>query len=345
MSQLRIGLAGFGYWGERLARNIANSENLELVAIADPDAQHLHAAGAGHQSSSLYPNFEDLRSCDELDAIILATPAFTHGDLALKVLESGKHVFVEKPLALDVLAARRIVDTASERNLIAMVGHTFLYSPAVQFMRDLVSNGSFGVVKQIECRRLLGQIRLDCDVMWDLAPHDISILLYLVKEVPDSVTARSFSHLDPSICDASSAVLTFPSGMDAQITVGWVHPQKIRLLTIIGERQMAIYDDVPIDKKVTVYGAGLDDALPTELKLSKSSKSFAELDRKNSAGDVFIPVLSTTEPLRAELEAFGEACALGEQPESSAGFGLDVVRVLEAITRSASENGASVRVR
>jgi predicted dehydrogenase len=344
MKPLRVGLAGYGYWGERLARNIAAMEELELLAIADPIQDHLLSARIAHPSTTLVSALEDLENYDELDAVVLATPASTHGELGLQALESGKHLLVEKPLALDVISAQRIVDAASSRNLTVMVGHTFLYSPAVRLLRKLVDDGSFGELKQIECRRLLGQVRSDCDVIWDLAPHDVSILLYLLEEIPRTVSAWSSAHYAQDVGDSATAILTFPSGIDAQITVGWVYPQKVRLITLVGEQQMVIYDDVPIDKKVTVFSAGFDDAAPPHLLTERASDIFSELDRKNSAGNAFIPVLGTIEPLRAELEDFATACREGETPLSSASFGLNVVRVLEAIAMSTANGGAQIKI-
>jgi predicted dehydrogenase len=345
MKPLRVGLAGYGYWGERLARNLAAMEDVDLLAIADPVQENLLSARIAHPSTTLVSALEDMENYGELDAVVLATPASTHGELGLRVLEAGKHLLVEKPLALDVLAAQRIVDAASDRNLTVMVGHTFLYSPAVRLLRKLVDEGSFGELKQMECRRLLGQVRTDCDVVWDLATHDVSILLYLLEEMPRTVSAWSSAHYAQDMRDSATAILTFPSGIDALITVGWVYPKKVRLITLVGSQQMVIYDDVPIDKKVTVFSAGFDDAAPPHLLSERASDIFSELDRKNSAGNAFIPALGTIEPLRAELEDFARACRDNEAPISSASFGLNVVKVLEAIAMSSATGGKQIKMK
>ncbi|HYA67090.1 MAG TPA: Gfo/Idh/MocA family oxidoreductase, partial [Acidimicrobiales bacterium] len=278
----------------------------------------------------------------EVDAVVLATPASTHARLGLAVLDAGCHLFVEKPLALDTVTAQEVVAEAARRGLVMMVGHTFLYSPAVIRLGELMRGGSLGEVRYIHAQRLLGQVRLDCNVLWDLGAHDVSIIMHLLGERPVEVVGRGYCHMGTGTEDAVLATMLFESGVDASIHVGWVNPFKVRLLTAVGTQRMAVYDDVALDPKVRIFDAGLDQADP--IRASDDESSFSQMGRRVRAGDIYTPSLSSVEPLRQEMEDFGQACAIGHAPVSNAALGLDVVRVLEAIDTSMAEGSAPIAV-
>lgn len=341
---IRVGIAGFGYWGAHLARNVAGARGTDLVAIADPHPGRAETAGLQYPHARICSDVSSLAADPQIDSIILATPAGTHAELALEALHRGKHVLVEKPLSLTSNGARAIVEVSNRRGLTLMVGHTFLYAPAVQRLARLVREGTLGTIRHVNSQRLLGRARRDCDVLWDLAAHDISILMHVLGEVPSEVSGIGYQHMSLGRYDTCFAHLRFPSGADASLHVSWVNPYKVRLLTLVGTRQMAIYDDVPLDEKVTVYGAGLDDAERAAGLDDSAESEFSRLDLRHSAGDKFIPGLAPDEPLLAEVEAFASSCCSGATPLASSLFGLTVVLVLEAITESIASGGVRVPV-
>lgn len=338
-----VGIVGLGYWGSHLARNVVAARGARLAAIAEAEKYPAERAQAEYPQARLHRDLDSLLADEDVGAVIVATPAATHVEFAMKVLQSGRHVLVEKPLALDVAGGRALVDEARTRGLVAMVGHTFLYSPAVQRLAQLVKDGALGQTRYADSRRLLGQARRDCDVLWDLGAHDVSVLMTVLGETPHEVTGDAYRHMSLRQYDTCFAHLFFPSGVDASLHVSWVNPFKVRLLTLVGTRQMAIYDDVPLDQKVTVFGAGLDDAEPRP-PIADDDSPFANMDLKTTAGDRFIPGLSSEEPLLREVEDFVAACAGGRAPLATAQFGLDVVLVLEAISGSIARGGVRVRV-
>ena len=345
MSSTRVGLVGFGYWGNNLARNVVAARGLDLVAIADGDAGRLDRARDDYPGVDLLSDLGAVLARDDIEAVIIATPAATHVEMACQALATGRHILVEKPAALDVAGATRIADEADRCGRVAMVGHTFLYSPAVERLKDLVAAGDLGELRYIDSRRLLGQARADCNVLWDLGAHDVSILLEVLGEMPARVMGRMYAHMSIGQQDTCYANLEWPSGVDASLQLSWVNPQKVRHLTLVGTRRMAIYDDVPLSQKVTVHGAGLDDAEAVLTgAVADDASPFGRMDLRTSAGDVFIPGLSAEEPLLREVSDLAAACAGRSVPRASARFGLKVVAVLEAIARSAAEGGSPVEV-
>jgi predicted dehydrogenase len=342
LSRTRVALVGYGYWGSNLARNLHAARNLDLVAVADADpAQRARAAHVFPGAAAL-ESFDAVLARDDVEAVVLATPAGTHADLAVRALESGRHVLVEKPLATTVREGARIVDAAKAAGRTAMVGHTFLYSAPVRYLRDLLRDGGLGRVQYLYSQRLsLGRIRLDCDALWNFAPHDVSILLYLLGEHPVEVAANGLSFINKGIDDVCFATLRFPSGIGANIHVSWIDPRKTRLLTVVGDRKMAVYDDVSVDQKIAVHDAGI---AITEGASFGAFASMGEFQSRVRVGDIHIPHIPSSEPLLAEVEAFGDACATGVPPVSDAAHGLQVVAVLEALSESARAHGAPVAV-
>lgn len=342
VSAVRAALIGFGYWGQNLARNIKAAHNLELVVVADVDQSRRDAATAavGAQGAA---SLDEVLARDDVDAVVLATPASMHESDAIRVLESGRDVLVEKPLAMSTTGAERVVAAADETGRIAMVGHTFLYSAPVAHLRASIEAGELGKIQYIYSQRLsLGRIRTDCNALWNFAPHDVSILLHLLDEEPVAVAAQGLSFLTDDVSDVFFATLRFASGVAANLHVSWIDPRKVRLMTVVGDKKMAVYDDVAVEQKITMHDAGV--AGPTGPDLG-AFRSMAEFQWTVRAGDITIPKLQLREPLLAEMEAFGEACLSREPPLTDARHGLAVVRVLEAIQRSADLGGASQEIK
>lgn len=338
--QVGVVLVGYGYWGANLARNIRSTKSLRLVGIADPSADQRFAAEEDFDGIRTWPNLSDALRCDEVHAVVIAAPAALHEDLARQALDSGRHIMVEKPLATDEDGAERIVKQVVETGLVAMVGHTFLYSPPVRYLKERVDSGDLGEIQYLYSQRLsLGRIRRDCNALWNFAPHDIAIMLFLLEERPVEVSASSITVIDPAVPDVFFATLRFPSGIGANLHVSWIDPRKTRLMTIVGDRQMAIYNDVSVDQKLWIVDAGV--AVGDTFG---EYQSMGDFQWRTRAGDIVIPQIPGTEPLRLEMAAFGEACQTGVPPVADARHGADVVAVLAAIDRSARQSGAPVQI-
>jgi predicted dehydrogenase len=337
-----VALVGYGYWGVNLARNLVAADTVRLIGIADGDPGRQEAAKAAFGSLRIWPDLDSVLEDSEVEAVVVATPASTHAAIALRVLESGRHVMVEKPLALNVEDAEAVVEVADRRGRIAMVGHTFLYSPPVRRLRAYIEQGDLGAVQYLYAQRLsLGKVRQDCNALWNFAPHDISIMLHLLGERPVEVSARGFSFITGDLEDVCFASMAFESGIGANLHVSWIDPRKARLLTVVGDRKMAIYNDVSVDQKIQVVDAGI--ARSSNPNLGEYA-SMGEFQWRTRQGDIVIPHVSMTEPLLLQMTAFGSACRSGQPPLASARHGAEVVRVLAAIDESARRRGAPVEI-
>jgi predicted dehydrogenase len=336
-----VGLLGYGYWGRNLARNIRAAPGCELVAVAEPDAGARQLLKGEAAILRIDREPASLLEREEVDAVVVATPVATHFELAKAALLSGRHVLVEKPLALSTAEARQLVELSKDRKLVLMVGHTFLYSPPVNMLRDLVIDGSLGVIQYLYSQRLnLGRVRSDCDALWNFGPHDVSIMMYLLGEIPREVSARGFPFLQDGISDVVFATLAFPSGQAAHLHVSWVDPRKVRTITVVGTRRMAVYDDVSMSHKLAVYDCGVE-KVPAG---AHSFESLAEHQWKTRPGDVYLPHVEMSEPLFNEISEFIGACATGRDPLTNGAHGLAVVAVLDAIAESSRRKGRSVTV-
>jgi predicted dehydrogenase len=339
-SQVGVAVVGFGYWGANLARNVAASHATSLVGIVEPDERNRERAAHAHPGVSTWARLADALDDDEVAAVVLATPVHTHHVLSLQVLNTGRHVLVEKPLATSVAEARELVDAADHAGLVLMVGHTFLYASPVQHLKSLVEKGTLGTVNYLSSARLsLGRIRTDCDALWNFAPHDVAIISHLLGAQPVEVSATGFSFIQSDIDDVCFATMRFPDGQGAGLQVSWIDPRKTRLLTVVGDEKMAIYDDVSPDQKVQIVDAGVahDQTLG-------EYRSMGEFQVRTRAGDILIPHLEYGEPLLQEVNAFGAACMGGPRPPSDGQHGLGVVAVLEAMSTSKRRGGAPVAV-
>jgi predicted dehydrogenase len=329
---IKVGVIGCGYWGPKLARNFYEIPGAELSWTSDLSQDRL-----GHMKE-LYPkvhttqDYRDVLQSD-VDAVCIATPVSTHYRLVLEALRAGKHVLVEKPVAASVQEAEEIVAEGERLNRVVMVGHTFEYNPAVEAVKEIISNGELGEIYYINGTRVnLGLFQPDINVVWDLAPHDISILLYILGLVPEKVSARGGMYVQrkKGIHDVAYLSIYFPNGVLADIRVSWLDPCKIRRYTVVGSEKMLVYDDIA-EEKILIYDKGVD--------VPAYSDTVEEFHLSYRYGDVLPYPVEWNEPLRVECQHFLQCIREGTEPRSSGKVGLRVVRVLEAAQRSLLNGG------
>jgi predicted dehydrogenase len=328
---VKVGVVGLGYWGPNLARNFSRLAELTWLCDVSPDVVERHSAG--HPGVRTSTSLDDLLEDDELDAVALATPVPTHAALAERVLRAGKHCFVEKPLAQSVDEAERVVQVARESGRVLMVGHLLEYHPGVEKLKALIDSGELGDVRYLYSNRLnLGLIRPDENALWSLGAHDVSVLLWLAGEEPYECRAVGESYMQEGIEDVVFCYLRFPSGLSAHMHLSWLDPHKERRFTVVGSRKMATFDDMELERKLTVYDKGFDE----------SWASYGEYIARS--GDTFSPRVPNDEPLRLECLHFVESVQSGAEPRSGGEAGLRVVRVLEALQQSLRESSRAARV-
>ena len=320
---VNVGLVGLGYWGPNLARNFDDLPDAELAWLCDTDDERRARYGARFPSARTTDRFADLLEDESVDAVVIATPVPSHADLARQALAAGKHVFVEKPVAVSAHDAEEVAAIAAERGLVLMPGHLLLYHPGVVKLREIIASGELG---RLLCvygnRQNLGKIRRDENVLWSLGAHDLSVILNLVGEEPEELWARGESFLNPGVEDIVFCYLRFPSGVVAHMHLSWLDPHKMRKITVVGDSKMAVFDDMDLDRKVTVYDKGPQEPADT----------YGEWLTRT--GDIWSPKLPNDEPLRLECQHF-LALVRGERDAKAASEnGLAVVRALEELQRS-----------
>jgi predicted dehydrogenase len=327
---VRIGVVGLGYWGPNLARNFDDLAGCELSWVCDDSEEARQRLAPSLRDARVTGDLNDLLGDPELDAVALATPVPTHADLAARVLEAGKHCFVEKPLAERVADAERVVEAARAAQRVLMVGHLLEYHPGVLRLKEIADSGELGDIRYIYSNRLnLGVLREEENALWSLGAHDVSVLLALAGEEPYEVEARGESYMQPGIEDVVFCFLRFPSGLAAHLHLSWLDPHKERRFTVVGSRRMATFDDMELERKVTVYDKGFDER----------AGSYGEYITRS--GDSWSPRTPNTEPLRAECEHFVACLRDGATPRSDGESGLRVVRVLEALQDSLASSRRS----
>ncbi len=332
---LSIGVVGLGYWGPNLARNFSELGNCQLRALCDLDVERLAQMRRLHPTVPGFSNFEEMLACSVIDAVAVATPVHHHYSLAKAALLAGKHVLVEKPLASSVAECEELTEIAARLGLTLMVGHTFLYSAPIEMIREIVKSGELGDIHYINSQRLnLGLFQSDINVVWDLAPHDISIILYLLGQMPVSVNCQANAHITPGIEDVSNLSLKFAGGQFATIQSSWLEPRKVRQMTLVGSRKMVVYDDTEPREKIRIYD--------TRVERPPHYDNFCDFQYAYHYGDCFVPRIEQYEPLRKMCQHFLESIASGQTPLSDGQNGADVVRVLEASSLSLSNDGAAV---
>ena len=320
---LKVGVAGLGYWGPNIARNLAALPGVELAWCCDALETNRARVAPMFPRARFTANLDDVLADKTVDAVALATPVPTHAALAIRVLEAGKHCFVEKPMAQSAAEAEAVVAAAAAAGRTLMVGHLLEYHPGVVKLKELIDSGELGRVLYIYGNRLnLGKLRADENALWSLGAHDVSVLLRLAGEEPYEVEARGESYMREGVEDVVFCFLRFPSGLSAHLHLSWLDPHKERRFTVVGEARMATFDDMALEGKITVYDKGFD----------QQSDSYGEYITRS--GDIWSPRLSNVEPLRTEVQHFVQSLRAGTPPVSDGAAGLRVVRVLEALQQS-----------
>jgi predicted dehydrogenase len=328
---LRVGIVGLGYWGSNIARNLDALPGCELAWCCDTDAERRERTRAAFPRARFTADLDEMLADESVVAVAVATPVPTHAALAELTLASGRHCFVEKPLACDVASAERVVELAAERERVLMVGHLLAYHPALAALKDLCEGGELGEIRYVYSQRLnLGRLRADENALWSLGAHDVSAILALTGELPAKVSARGESYVRDGVEDVVFAHLSFAGGLAAHIHVSWLDPRKERRLTVVGSRRMATFDDMEPERTLTVYDKGFDpDAAVAGDYVARS-------------GEQRSPAISRREPLRIELEHFLDCVGGNAAPRTGGPEGLRVVRVLEALQQSLDSAGETV---
>ena len=332
---LNIGVVGCGYWGPNLIRNFHSLGDAHVKMACDADTKRLAHMQSLYPGVEVTTDFETMVNNDEIDAIAIATPVSTHYELAKKSLLAGKHVFIEKPMAASSFQCEDLVDIAKNNNRTLMVGHTFVYTAAVRKIKQIIDSGEIGDVLYISSRRLnLGLFQKDINVVWDLAPHDLSIILYLMKDEPDFINCQGKAHFVPGIEDVATLSLQFPNGRFATINSSWLDPQKIREMKIVGTKKMIVYDDIEPMEKIKLYDKSV--------QVPDHYDTYAEFHYAYHYGDVYSPYIKQVEPLKIECQHFVDCINNNEIPESCGEKGLQVVKILEAANSSLEKNGSAI---
>ncbi|UCG53488.1 MAG: Gfo/Idh/MocA family oxidoreductase [Candidatus Latescibacterota bacterium] len=332
---LRVGVVGCGYWGPNLIRNFTQLPDSEVAACSDLNEGRLD------RMRTLYPRVEttrdytELLARDDIAAIIIATPPQTHFEVATKALEAGKHVFVEKPLATSSRDCELLLGAAKKRGLTLMVGHTFVFTAAVNKIKELIKSGELGEIFYINTTRVnLGIFQESINVVWDLAPHDISIMNYILDSMPEEVCAHGHPYIRQKVEDVAFLNVKYPGNIMAHVHVSWLNPNKIRKTTVVGSKKMLVYDDVSSLEKIRIYDKGVT--------VQPHYDTFGEFQLSYRFGDIFIPKLDDSEPLKVACQHFIHCIEKDAVPRSSGQHGLDVVRVIEAANESLRNSGVRV---
>lgn len=336
LKSIRIAQVGYGYWGPNLARNFHGLAGAELAYVVDANPEVLARVRRLYACTTTTA-FADVLADEQVHAVVIATPARSHYELVRTALAAGKHVFVEKPLAMSVTEGRALVDLAAVQGRILMVGHVFEYNPAVRYIKEAMQAGELGDLYYLYSRRVnLGRVQSDVNALWSIAPHDISIALYLLEQMPEAVSCHGASCLNGQVEDVIFLTLHFAGNVLCHIHVSWLDPSKVRELTVVGSRKMIVYDDVSTEGKVRIYDKGV---------YRKGDPIYGEFQYKLHSGDILIPRIDMQEPLGLECAHFVECIRTGQRPLTDGENGLRVVAVLEAGQRSLNRGGEKTEVR
>ena len=334
---LRLGLLGVGYWGPHYARLAAELPETQLVAACDISSRAIELISTRYPTVRTSRDPADVLEADDVDAVIVSTPTGTHYSLSLAALENGKHVLCEKPLAMTTGECDELIAAAEKAGLVLSVGHTFIFNPGIRLMRELIADGEVGRVLYCHTIRTgLGPIRSDVNALWDLAPHDLSILFYLIDADPVSALATGQAFLRDGFEDVAFLHVAFEGGAMGAAHVSWLDPYKVRRVTVVGDRRMIVFDDVEPVEKVKVFDRGASYETPSDAGRGADFDYFKALIRD---GDIYAPKVDGTEPLRAQLAHFADCCLNGNTPETDGLSGRRVVSVLETATASLRAGG------
>jgi predicted dehydrogenase len=334
---LNVGVIGCGYWGPNLIRNFSNLKTSKVLACADINENRLTHMKQLYPGLRTTTDFREIIADPGIDALVIATPVSSHYPVAREALEAGKHVFVEKPLAQSIDEGAKLVELAKRKERVLMVGHTFVYTAAVNKVKDLISDGVLGDIYYVATSRVnLGIFQEDINVVWDLAPHDVSIMNYVLNARPVSVSAIGQSYIRPGIEDVAFLLLRYPQSAIANIHVSWLNPNKIRSTTVVGSKKMLVYDDVSSLEKIRIYDKGVT--------VTPHYDTFGEFQLSYRYGDISIPRLDDAEPLKIECQHFVDCIEKGATPRSGGTHGLEVLLALDAADRSMREHGKEVTI-
>lgn len=332
---LRVGVVGCGYWGPNLVRNFRTLPDCSLAAMCDVNEERLRHLKGLYPEVATETSFERMLADSALDAVAVATSARQHFSMARASLHAGKHTLVEKPLALSTAECEELTELARKKGLVLMVGYTFLYSPAIRKIKEIIEWGDIGDIRYVCSRRLnLGLFQQDINVAWDLAPHDISIILHIMGETPWSINCQGSAHITPGVEDVTTMCLQFSKQRSAIIHSSWLDPRKVREMTIVGSKRMIVYDDVAPQEKIRIFDA--------RVERPPHYDTFGEFHYAYHYGDSYIPYLKQEEPLKNECQHFLECIRNGTTPLTSGAEGAAVVRILEASSESLKLGGAPV---
>jgi predicted dehydrogenase len=331
---VNIGIIGYGYWGPNLVRNFSLTPDCRVIAVADMRTERLMVAEKMSPGIICYKSADDIINHPGIDGVVIATPVFTHFNLAKKALLAGKHVLIEKPMTSSVIEAEILTNLAWQKNLLLMVDHTFLYTGAVAKMKQLIEDRELGHIKYFDSTRInLGIFQPDINVLWDLAPHDLSILNYVINEHPYSVNATGVTHTNNKIENIAYLTINYNSGFIAHFNCSWTSPVKVRTMLIGGDKKMILYNDMEPTEKIKLYDTGYN-------YTNNEDKQKVLVDYR--VGDIHVPKLNTTEALLEMATDFITCIKEKKQPRSSCIIGLDVIRILEASNKSIKNNGREV---
>ena len=328
---IRFGVIGYGYWGPNIVRNLEGVEGACVQAVADKSAKARKRAQAGHHGVRVVADESEIIGSADIDAVAIVTPVWTHFELAEAALKNGKHVFVEKPFTSDSTQAEKLIDLAARQNLKIMVDHTFLFTGAVRKIKQVLREGTLGKMYYYDSIRVnLGLFQHDVNVVWDLAPHDLSIMDHLIEERPEAIVATGQCHLN-GFEDVAFITVYFPNGIIAHINVNWLSPVKVRTTLIGGEKKMLVWNDLEADEKVKIYDKGVE---------ITNREGVYDLLVNYRSGDMWAPQLEQVEALRLELGYFVDCITKDQTPFNDGEAGLRIVKMLEAANRSLHQRGA-----
>lgn len=332
---IKLGIIGYGYWGPNIVRNFASLADCRVIAVCDKNPEALRRVANIYPSIKCTEKLEDILYAGNIDAVAVITPVSTHYELARQCIENGKHVFVEKPFTTTVAQADKLIDLANKKNLTIMVDHTFLFTGAVQKMKQLIEQKTLGTLYYYDSVRVnLGLFQHDINVIWDLAPHDLSIMNYLIAEQPEAVVATGASHLN-GLEDVAYITIYFPNSILAHVHVNWLSPVKLRTTLIGGEKKMLVWNDLEADEKVKIYDKGVS---------VTNKQGLYDLLVNYRSGDMWAPKVEQTEALKAEAEYFIKCILNNETPLNDGEAGRRVVQLLEAADKSLKKRGAIVQL-
>ena len=333
---INVGIIGYGYWGPNIARNFNACKDVKLISICDLSEKRLHFAESNYPFIKGYSDPKDLISSNEIDVVAVVTPVFTHYELAKLALENGKHIFVEKPFTSNAAQGEELLNLAEKKNLKIMVDHTFLFTGAVRKMREIIDSGELGSLFFYDSVRVnLGLFQHDINVIWDLAPHDFSIMNYLIDKEPISVSAFGTEHFGLGLEEVAYIAVQFDDGFIAHFHCNWLSPVKVRRTLISGDRKMLVWDDLSSDEKVKIYDKGVK---------IKNTEGIHKLLVSYRSGDVHVPHIDNTEALKLEVDYFVECLEKNQKPFNDGEAGLKVVKMLEAADRSLKNDNGKIEL-